>query len=238
MQRGKKGSIKDLAQAFILISTFMILSTPKIQSTNPSGLSMVKQCLKSLTSMIVILLHLLARVLRNAECGFPIVSSILQSLHHGHQPIYFIRLNQMLLLGILVDNQVILLLSFYLEFISSVVSLAIISECVLKIMQPPPSNPKQVIGHGKPPSKSPKAKSHPADHSCVNHVSVEEAQEATDVVLGTLPFYSISALVLFNSGASHSFISQSFASLHDIPFSMLPTPLLMHAPGSIIILLC
>jgi hypothetical protein len=47
-------------------------------------------------------------------------------------------------------------------------------------------------------------------HEKVNHVIVEEAQEAPDVVIGTFSVNDISAVVLFNSGASHSFISATY----------------------------
>ena len=61
-------------------------------------------------------------------------------------------------------------------------------------------------------------KNHKKGH--LNHVTKEEAQNAPDVVLGTFPVNTIPATVLFDSGASHSFISKSFALQHD--FSMLP----------------
>jgi hypothetical protein len=41
----------------------------------------------------------------------------------------------------------------------------------------------------------------------VNHVTVEKAQEAPDVVIGTFSVNDIYAVVLFDFGASHSFIS-------------------------------
>jgi hypothetical protein len=41
----------------------------------------------------------------------------------------------------------------------------------------------------------------------VNHVVIEEAQEAPDVVLGTFFINDTSIVVLFDSGASHFFIS-------------------------------
>jgi hypothetical protein len=44
----------------------------------------------------------------------------------------------------------------------------------------------------------------------VNHVNVETVQEALEVMLGTFSVNSISATILFDSGASHSFISQAF----------------------------
>ena len=49
----------------------------------------------------------------------------------------------------------------------------------------------------------------------VNHVKVDKAEEAPDVILGTLPVNSVPAKVLFDTGASHSFISQLFAQMHE-----------------------
>jgi hypothetical protein len=50
----------------------------------------------------------------------------------------------------------------------------------------------------------------------VNHVVVETAQEAHDVVFGMFQVNSASALVLFDSEASHSFISAQFVAKHGI----------------------
>jgi hypothetical protein len=44
-------------------------------------------------------------------------------------------------------------------------------------------------------------------HGKVNHVAVEEAQEAPDVVIGMFFINDTSTILLFNSGASHFFIS-------------------------------
>jgi hypothetical protein len=44
----------------------------------------------------------------------------------------------------------------------------------------------------------------------VNHVTTKEAQQAQDVVLGMFLASSHPATVLFDLGASHSFISSSF----------------------------
>jgi hypothetical protein len=41
-------------------------------------------------------------------------------------------------------------------------------------------------------------------------MNVEEAQEATDIVLGMFPVNSVLARVLFDSRASHSFVTQLF----------------------------
>jgi hypothetical protein len=42
------------------------------------------------------------------------------------------------------------------------------------------------------------------------HMNAEEAQEAPDVVLGMFSVNSIPARVLFDSGASHSFVTEDF----------------------------
>jgi hypothetical protein len=44
-------------------------------------------------------------------------------------------------------------------------------------------------------------------HEKVNHVAVKEAQEAPDMVIGMFFVNDTSTVVLFDSGASHSFIS-------------------------------
>src|SRR6266540_6528870 len=51
----------------------------------------------------------------------------------------------------------------------------------------------------------------------VNHIDAEEAQGANDVVLDEFLVNSVLATVLFDSGASHSFISAKFAAKHNIP---------------------
>jgi hypothetical protein len=58
-------------------------------------------------------------------------------------------------------------------------------------------------------------------HGKVNHVAVEEAQEAPDVVIGTFSVNDISAVVLFDSVASHSFISAAYVEKHNLPIALL-----------------
>jgi hypothetical protein len=55
----------------------------------------------------------------------------------------------------------------------------------------------------------------------VNHVSVEEAQEAPDVVIGMFLVNDTSAVVMFNSGASYSFISVAYVGKHNLPLALL-----------------
>jgi hypothetical protein len=55
----------------------------------------------------------------------------------------------------------------------------------------------------------------------VNHVTTEEAQQAQDVVLGMFLTISHPATVLFDSRASHSFISSSFVVRHQLPITIM-----------------
>ena len=51
-------------------------------------------------------------------------------------------------------------------------------------------------------------------------------------MLGTFSVNSISAIVLFDLGASHSFISQAFVRMHSIPLcAMKNRPILVNSPG-------
>jgi hypothetical protein len=58
-------------------------------------------------------------------------------------------------------------------------------------------------------------------HGKVNHVTVEEAQEAPDVVISTFFVNDLSVVVLFDSRASHSFISATYVEKHNLPIALL-----------------
>ena len=62
-------------------------------------------------------------------------------------------------------------------------------------------------------------------------MTIKEAQEDPSILLGTLRINSVPAIVLFDSGASHSFISQVFAEAHGIEFVGLTPPLVIRSPG-------
>jgi hypothetical protein len=55
----------------------------------------------------------------------------------------------------------------------------------------------------------------------VNHVAVEEVQEAPDVVIGMFLINDTSAVVLFDSGALRSFISATYVGKHNLPLALL-----------------
>jgi predicted aspartyl protease len=60
---------------------------------------------------------------------------------------------------------------------------------------------------------------------------MEQAQDASGVVLGTFPINSVPTIVLFDSGATHSFITDQFISKHSMPVSPMKKPLLVSSPS-------
>jgi hypothetical protein len=60
---------------------------------------------------------------------------------------------------------------------------------------------------------------------------VEEAQEALDVVIGMFLINDTSVVVLFNSGASHSFISAAYVGKHNLPLALLRCQMIVSSPG-------
>jgi hypothetical protein len=67
-------------------------------------------------------------------------------------------------------------------------------------------------------------------HLRVNHVAVEEAQEAPDVVIGMFLLNDTSTFVLFDSGASHSFISAAYVEKHNLPIALLKCQMIVSSP--------
>jgi hypothetical protein len=64
----------------------------------------------------------------------------------------------------------------------------------------------------------------------VNHMTSEEAQQAQDVVLDMFLASSHPATVLFNSRASHSFITSSFVAKHNLPIANMKHTMLVSSP--------
>jgi hypothetical protein len=62
-------------------------------------------------------------------------------------------------------------------------------------------------------------------------VAVEEAQEAPDVVIGIFLINDTSTVVLFNSGASHSFISTAYVGKHNLPLALLRSQMVVSSLG-------
>jgi hypothetical protein len=68
-------------------------------------------------------------------------------------------------------------------------------------------------------------------HGRVNHVAVETAQEAPDVIIGMFLINDPSVVVLFDSGASHSFISTAYVGKHNLPLTLLKCQMIVSSLG-------
>ena len=74
-------------------------------------------------------------------------------------------------------------------------------------------------------------KPNPFQKGHVNHVNVEEIHDEPDAVIGTFMLNNFTALVLFDTGASHSFISRTFVDRNKIPLSTIEIPMKVSSPG-------
>jgi hypothetical protein len=68
-------------------------------------------------------------------------------------------------------------------------------------------------------------------HGKVNHVVVEEAHEALDVVIAMLFVNDTSPIVLFDSRASHSFISVTYVEKRNLPIALLKCQMTVSSLG-------
>src|SRR3954471_1309901 len=60
----------------------------------------------------------------------------------------------------------------------------------------------------------------------------KETDDTSDVILGTLPVNYVPTSVLFDLGASHSFMSETYALRHDLSFVEMSTPMIIQTPRS------
>jgi hypothetical protein len=60
---------------------------------------------------------------------------------------------------------------------------------------------------------------------------VEEAREAPDVVIGLFSINDASTIVLFDSGASHSFLSAAYVGKHNLALALLKCQMIVSSPG-------
>jgi hypothetical protein len=67
-------------------------------------------------------------------------------------------------------------------------------------------------------------------YGCVNRITVEDAQQSPDVVFGMFLANSNPATVLFDSRASHSFISSIFVATHKLPIASMNHTMLVSSP--------
>jgi hypothetical protein len=64
----------------------------------------------------------------------------------------------------------------------------------------------------------------------VNHMTSDDAQQAQDVVLGMFLASSHPATILFNSGASDSFITSSFVAKHNLLIANMKHTMIVSLP--------
>jgi hypothetical protein len=60
---------------------------------------------------------------------------------------------------------------------------------------------------------------------------MEEAHEAPDVVIGMFFINDTSIVVLFDYGASHSFISATYVEKYNLPMALLRCQMIVSSPG-------
>jgi hypothetical protein len=63
-------------------------------------------------------------------------------------------------------------------------------------------------------------------------VAVEEAQEAPDAVIGMFLMKDTSTVMLFDSGASHYFISTAYVGNHNLPLALLKCQMIVSSDTS------
>ena len=66
----------------------------------------------------------------------------------------------------------------------------------------------------------------------MNHINVEEVEDQPDAVIGKFLVKSFTAIVLFDTGASHSYISRGFVEKFKLPTLALRSPMLVSLPGA------
>jgi hypothetical protein len=64
----------------------------------------------------------------------------------------------------------------------------------------------------------------------VNHVIAKDAQEAPDAIIGMILVNDNNAIVLFDSGASHSLVAANFVQKQNLPLSMLKNQMIVSSP--------
>jgi len=72
-------------------------------------------------------------------------------------------------------------------------------------------------------------------HGKLNHITAEEASEDMQVFIGMVSINSKPTRALFDSGASHSFMSRKFTIEHNFSIRVVPTPFIIDAPGATLV---
>jgi hypothetical protein len=69
------------------------------------------------------------------------------------------------------------------------------------------------------------------NHVRLNHLEAEAVQETPSMTVGMFPVNSHIAEVLFNTGATHSFITASWVEAHNLPITTMSTPIQIDLAG-------
>ena len=64
----------------------------------------------------------------------------------------------------------------------------------------------------------------------VNQVSADATADEADITIGMFYFNSIPAVILFDSRATHSFISARYAKTNELPLQNMQNPLIVITP--------
>jgi hypothetical protein len=64
----------------------------------------------------------------------------------------------------------------------------------------------------------------------VNQVSAEATADGADITLGMFYINAIPATMLFDSGATHSFMSAQYANTNELPLQNMKTPMVVITP--------
>ena len=86
---------------------------------------------------------------------------------------------------------------------------------------------KQRNGNGNSAAKKP----NPFPRAQVNHLDVEEVYDQPETVVGKFLLHSRPVTVLFDSGATHSFISRVVVEKYGLPTKTLSQPIKVSSPG-------
>jgi hypothetical protein len=68
----------------------------------------------------------------------------------------------------------------------------------------------------------------------VNQVSVEATADYADIAIGMFYISAIPTALLFDSGATHSFMSTRFATTNELPLQNKKTPMVVITPKGLI----
>jgi hypothetical protein len=65
----------------------------------------------------------------------------------------------------------------------------------------------------------------------VNHWVMEDTQAASDIIIGMILVNDNNAIMLFDFGASHSFVATNFVQKYNLPLSMLKNRMIVSSAG-------